>query len=165
MSDTAEDTDERPPGSDEVSVSVPGAEQFAHYTEVFINYVELVAAAVFAALFAIGVLDLIAQIVTASLDGSITDPLVVISFIDTGLLLLIIVEVYQTVIAYTTRSERQEIVRLVIFTGVIAMIRKVIIFRTGEYASTTDALLAAAAYTMIIFALVTLLIVEWYRRE
>ena len=146
-------------------MSVPGAEQFAHYTELFINYVELVAAAVFAVLFAIGVLDLIAQIVTASLDGTITDPLVVIGFIDTGLLLLIIVEVYQTVIAYTTRSDRQDIVRLVIFTGVIAMIRKVIIFRTGEYASTTDALLAAAAYTMIIFALVTLLVVDWFRRE
>mgnify|MGYP000329508006 CR=1 FL=1 len=132
----------------------------ARVTEQFVTYVELVAAAVFALLFAIGVVDLILQIGQAVLTGSITDPLVVIGFIDTGLLLLIIVEVYQTVIAYTTKSGTGEIVRLVIYTGVIAMVRKVIIFRTSEYATVTDALLAAIAYSVIILGLVSLLLVE-----
>lgn len=134
----------------------------ARLTEQFINYVELVAASVFALLFAVGVGDLILQIGEAVLTGSITDPIVVIGFIDTGLLLLIIVEVYQTVIAYTTKSETNEIVRLVVYTGVIAMVRKVIIFRTDEYATTGDALLAAVAYTIVIFALSTLLLVDRY---
>ncbi|MEF8975666.1 MAG: phosphate-starvation-inducible PsiE family protein [Halapricum sp.] len=134
----------------------------ARLTEQFINYVELVAAAVFALLFAVGVGDLILQIGQAVLTGSITDPIVVIGFIDTGLLLLIIVEVYQTVIAYTTRSDTNEIVRLVVYTGVIAMVRKVIIFRTDEYATTGDALLAAVAYTIVIFGLSTLLLVDRY---
>lgn len=67
----------------------------ARLTEQFVTYVELVAAAVFALLFAIGVGDLVLQIGDAVLAGSITDPLVVIGFIDTGLLLLIIVEVYR----------------------------------------------------------------------
>jgi uncharacterized membrane protein (DUF373 family) len=137
--------------------------RIAALTERFVNYVELVAAGVFAVLFAIGVGDLILQIGEAAVSGRITDPLVVIRFIDTGLLLLIIIEVYQTVIAYTTRSETSEIVRLVVYTGVIAMVRKVILFRTAEYSSTGDALLASVSYTIIIFGLVALLLADTYR--
>lgn len=83
-----------------------------------------------------------------------------IGFIETGLLLLIIVEVYQTVVAYVKQNDTRQIVRLVIYTGVIAMVRKVIIFRTSEYQSVTDALLAAVSYTVIIVGLVSLLYVE-----
>jgi uncharacterized membrane protein (DUF373 family) len=135
-------------------------ERVGRLTDTFINGVEIIAAAVFAVLFAIGVVDLILQIVEAVRNGSITDPLVVISFIDTGLLLLIIVEVYQTVIAYTRESDTSVIVRLVIYTGVIAMVRKVIVFRTSEYSSEANALLVAASYTVIIAGLVGLLVVE-----
>ncbi|PSQ05986.1 hypothetical protein BRC92_01495 [Halobacteriales archaeon QS_4_69_31] len=135
-------------------------DRFSNLVGRFIRAVELIAAAVFALLFAIGVADLGLQIVGAIQSGGITDPLVVIGFIDTGLLLLIIVEVYQTVIAYTEESDTRRIVRLVIYTGVIAMVRKVIIFRTGEYATAEDALLAAASYTAIILGLVALLLVE-----
>jgi uncharacterized membrane protein (DUF373 family) len=129
-------------------------------TNRFVHAVELVAAAVFAALFAIGVFDLMLQIVDAVGTGQITDPLVVIGFIDTGLLLLIIVEVYQTVIAYTEENDTRRIVRLVIYTGVIAMVRKIIIFRTGEYGSTQEALFAAVAYATLILGLVGLLLAE-----
>jgi uncharacterized membrane protein (DUF373 family) len=134
--------------------------RFAEVTGRFVHATELVAAAVFALLFAIGVADLMLQIVEAVRAGRITDPLVVIGFIDTGLLLLIIVEVYETVIAYTEESETRRIVRLVIYTGVIAMVRKTIIFRTGEYATTQDALFAAISYTILILGLVGLLLVE-----
>jgi hypothetical protein len=40
------------------------------------------------------------------------------------------------------------------------MVRKTIIFRTGEYATTQDALFAAVAYTVLILGLVGLLLVE-----
>jgi uncharacterized membrane protein (DUF373 family) len=132
----------------------------AALTNRFVHAVELVAAAVFAVLFAVGVVDLILQIVDAVRSGDITDPLVVIGFIDTGLLLLIIVEVYETVIAYTEESDTRRIVRLVIYTGVIAMVRKIIIFRTGEYATTQEALFAATGYAVLILGLVALLLVE-----
>jgi uncharacterized membrane protein (DUF373 family) len=134
--------------------------RIASATSRFVHVVELVAAAVFALLFAIGVVDLMLQIAVAAREGQITDPLVVIGFIDTGLLLLIIVEVYETVIAYTEESETRRIVRLVIYTGVIAMVRKAIIFRVGEYPTTRDALFAAVAYTVIVFGLIGLLLVE-----
>ena len=134
--------------------------RYAELTDRFVRLVEMAAATVFAILFAIGVVDLTLQIAGAVRTGAITDPLVVIGFIDTGLLLLIIVEVYQTVLAYVRESEPRRIVRLVIYTGVIAMVRKAIIFRTGEYATTQDALFAAISYAVIILGLVALLIAE-----
>ena len=130
------------------------------YSGTLLRYVEVVAALVLVVLFAIGVFDLGLQIFQSALAGSITDPLVVVSFIDTALLLFIIVEVYHTVIAYTEESDTRQIVRLVIYTGVIAMVRKAIIFRTGEYADEGAALMAAGAYTLIIFGLAALLVVE-----
>ncbi|WP_435184011.1 phosphate-starvation-inducible PsiE family protein [Halobellus sp. EA9] len=135
-------------------------DRVASHIEDFINVVELAAAAIFALLFAIGVVDLALQIVEVAAAGNITDPLAVIDIIDTGLLLLIIVEVYQTVIAYTRRNETRRIVRLIIYTGIIAMVRKVIIFRTGEYATTQDALFAAAAYTLALIGLGVILYIE-----
>jgi uncharacterized membrane protein (DUF373 family) len=130
------------------------------FSESLIRYTEVIAAVVLGVLFAVGVFDLSLQIVQAALDGSITDPLIVVGFIDTALLLFIIVEVYQTVVAYTQESDTRRIVRLVIYTGVIAMVRKAIIFRTGEYANEQAALLAAGAYTLIILGLAVLLVVE-----
>ncbi|WP_435067569.1 phosphate-starvation-inducible PsiE family protein [Haloplanus sp. C73] len=134
--------------------------RFADATNRFVHATELVAAAVFALLFAIGVVDLLLQILQAVRSGTITDPLVVIGFIDTGLLLLIIVEVYETVIAYTEETDTRRIVRLVIYTGVIAMVRKAIIYRVSEYSSAEAALYAAIGYTILIFGLVALLMVE-----
>ena len=154
----AEDADPEPEPAPGDAASL--GDRYAAVTDTFIHGVELAAATVFALLFAIGVVDLGLQIVGAISDGTITDPTVVIGFIDTGLLLLIIVEVYQTVVAYTRESDTRRIVRLVIYTGVIAMVRKAIIFRTGEYATTQGALLAAVAYTAIIAGLAGLLLVE-----
>ncbi|MFC7058708.1 phosphate-starvation-inducible PsiE family protein [Halovenus salina] len=155
-------TEQSPEGQSTAGDTSPTSleERYSVVVGRFVQGVELVAATVFAALFAIGVGDLMLQILEAVQSGEITDPLVVIGFIDTGLLLLIIVEVYQTVLAYVEEDETRRIVRLVIYTGVIAMVRKAIIFRTGEYASTTDALFAAGSYAIIIFALVSLLFAE-----
>ncbi len=136
------------------------SERFSELTDRFVHGIELAAASVFALLFAIGVGDLGLQIAEAVRSGEITDPSVVVGFIDTGLLLLIIVEVYQTVLAYVRESETRRIVRLIIYTGVIAMVRKAIIFRTSEYGSELEALYAAVAYAVIIFGLVALLFAE-----
>jgi uncharacterized membrane protein (DUF373 family) len=157
-----------PDGGAEEAEPIPAADgmplvdRYAEVMGMFVHGVEMAAATVFAALFAIGVVDLSLQIIDAVRSGAITDPLVVIGFIDTGLLLLIIVEVYQTVLAYVQENDTRRIVRLVIYTGVIAMVRKAIIFRTGEYPTEMDALLAAVAYTILILGLVGLLFVEQF---
>jgi uncharacterized membrane protein (DUF373 family) len=150
--------EETPEG--EISASDPLPERLVEVSESLMRYVEVVAALVLVALFAIGVFDLGLQILESAVQGEITDPFVVVGFIDTALLLFIIVEVYQTVVAYTQESDTRRIVRLVIYTGVIAMVRKAIIFRTSEYGSERAALLASAAYTLIIFGLAVLLLVE-----
>jgi uncharacterized membrane protein (DUF373 family) len=158
------DNQSQPPGdsSDRIGGESPRsfAERYSRVLGRFVHGTELAAATVFALLFAVGVTDLIIQIFGAVRSGRITDPLVVISFIDTGLLLLIIVEVYQTVLAYVDQNDTRRIVQLVLYNGVIAMVRKVIIFRTGEYATPEDALLAAGSYAVVIFALVALLFAE-----
>ncbi|MCT9094634.1 phosphate-starvation-inducible PsiE family protein [Haloarchaeobius sp. HME9146] len=129
-------------------------------TEVVMQAIEFAAAVVMVFLFAVGVLDLGMQIAGAVGNGDITDPLVVVGFIDTALLLFIIVEVYQTVLAYAQKSKTTEIVRIVVYTGVIAMVRKIIVFRTDVYASKTEALLTAAAYTVVLLGLGVLLYIE-----
>ncbi|MFB6094230.1 MAG: phosphate-starvation-inducible PsiE family protein [Halanaeroarchaeum sp.] len=134
--------------------------RIADRIEQFIRGSELAAAGIFALLFAIGVLDFAWEIVQVTARGAITDPRTVIGLIDTGLLLLIIVEVYQTVDAYIRQSETREIVRLIIYTGIIAMVRKAIIFRTGDYATMQSALLAALSYTIILLGLGALLWIE-----
>jgi uncharacterized membrane protein (DUF373 family) len=134
---------------------------FVDFSERVMQLVELIAGFVLVVLFAIGVFDLGLQIVNEIRSGDISDPLVVIGFIDTALLLFIIVEVYNTVIAYARSDETARILRLVIFTGVIALVRKAIVFRTGEFATKADALMVAAAYALLTLTLAVLLFVSY----
>ena len=147
--------------SDEAVLPNDRIERAVGISEAVMQRVELVAAFVLVGLFAIGVFDLGLQIFQEIRTGSISDPLVVIGFIDTALLLFIIVEVYQTVIAYARSDDTARILRLVIFTGVIALVRKAIVFRTGEYGSPGDALLVAGSYALLTVVLGVLLFVSY----
>jgi len=147
------------------STDATAIERSVEASERLMRGIEVVAAYVLVILFAIGVLDLGGQIVGAVLDGSISDPLVVVGFIDTALLLFIIVEVYQTVVAYVRSNDTRRIVRLVILTGIIALVRKAIVFRTGEYTDETAALTAAGAYSLLILGLALLLYVSQTQME
>lgn len=113
-----------------------------------IRLVEIVAAYILVLLFAIGVFDLLVQIAAATAASfrpgggpGIEDPEVVVGFIDTALLLFIIVEIYQTVVAYT---REESVVRIVIIAAIIAVSRKIISFRPGDTIGTDDLLFAAA---------------------
>jgi uncharacterized membrane protein (DUF373 family) len=136
-------------------------ERAVEFSEALMQRVELVGAFVLVGLFAIGVFDLGLQIFQEIRNGDISDPLVVIGFIDTALLLFIIVEVYQTVIAYARSDDTARILRLVIFTGVIALVRKAIVFRAGEYPETADALMVAGSYALLTVVLAVLLFVSY----
>jgi uncharacterized membrane protein (DUF373 family) len=140
---------------------LPNLERVVSFSERVMQGIELVAGFVLVVLFAIGVFDLGLQIFREIESGDISDPLVVIGFIDTALLLFIIVEVYNTVIAYARSDETASILRLVIFTGVIALVRKAIVFRTGEFETKVDALLVAAAYGLLTLTLAILLFVSY----
>jgi uncharacterized membrane protein (DUF373 family) len=160
VTDEASETPADEPSEPVAEDSNPRLDGIVNRMDGFVNAVEVAAGALFALLFAVGVFDLGLQIAQATLSGSITDPNAVIGFIDVGLLLLIIVEVYQTVVAYIKENDTRRIVRLVIYTGVIAVVRKVIIFRTSEYDTSGDALVVAVAYGVLTLGLVALLYVD-----
>lgn len=126
-------------------------ETYAARSELVIKWLELAAAYFLVALFAIGVFDLGLSLWNLLASGEFTDPDAVIDLIDTVLLLLIIVEVYQTVIAF---SRDEPVVRIVINAALIAIARKVISYRTSEFAGVEEAFIAAGAYTMLLAVLI-----------
>lgn len=120
-------------------------------SEVLMDVLELTTALIMIVLFAIGVYDLGLKLVELVSSGHYTDPNAVLKVIDTALLLLIIVEIYRTVIAYV---EDLNILPIVLNVALIAMSRKIISFRTGKYATKGDAVQAAMAYGLLMLILI-----------
>jgi Phosphate-starvation-inducible E. len=115
------------------------------------QWLELTAALFLVILFAIGVFDLGLSLYQLVLSGNFTDPISVIGLIDTVLILLIIVEVFETVVA----SSRQEpVVRIVINAALIAVARKIISFRPGEYQTVENAFISSASLTILLLSLI-----------
>lgn len=116
---------------------------------------EVVAAWVLVGLFALGVYDLVREIVVLLLEGKLQNPASVVSLIDSVLLLFIIVEIYQTVVAY---SREKSVLRIVIVAGVIAVSRKIISFRPGDHPGVED-FVFAASFALLLLVLVAALYV------
>lgn len=138
--------------------SAPSREGFEHrlqrvaeFSENFMDILEVLTALVMVVLFAVGVYDLGLKLYHMMENGSFTDPENVIKLIDTALLLLIIVEIYRTVVAYI---EDLNILPLVVNVALIAMARKIISFRTGKFGAYDEALMAAGAYGLLMLVLV-----------
>jgi len=130
---------------------------------------EVAAAYLLAGLFAVGVVDIAIQIVELALpggQGSITQPQSIIGLLDPFLLLFVIVELYQTVVAYIREEDEVAVVTTAIYAGMIAMIRKAILFQTGDYETEAQALTAAGSYMLILVGLGVVLFVAYrYGRE
>ena len=101
------------------------------------------------------------QIVDLAVSGRITQPQSIISLLDPFLLLFVIVELYQTVVAYIKEEDEIEVVTTAIYAGMIAMIRKAILFQTGDYGTESQALTAAASYMLILVGLGAVLFVAY----
>ena len=136
-------------------VDVVDLDRLVSPSETLIRVVEMVAAYLLAGLFAVGVLDLFITILGLVRTGVIFDPEAgidrILAVIDKALLLFIIVELYQTVVAYT---REEAVTRIVIVAGLIAVSRKIISFRPGDYAGPTELLVNAGAYAVLLLALV-----------
>ena len=122
--------------------------------EVAVEALQSVLAALLVALFALGVLDIILLIATPFVSGNITKEgeiiNLIVSSIDTILYLLIVVELYHTVIAYV---EERAVVRAVIHAGLIAVARKIITFEPSGFDNATDLILSAGAYAILLIVL------------
>lgn len=131
-------------------------ESYIGGTEKILRVIELFAALVLIIVFCIGVVDICIAIYNLFKSGQIVNTSSLFSLIDKFLILFIIVELYKTVIAYAEGSEIERIVEIVLLTAIIAVARKIVIFRTGEFTSYVDALQAALSYLAISVSLAAL---------
>jgi uncharacterized membrane protein (DUF373 family) len=109
-------------------------------------------------LFLIGVFDLILGLYELLTSGRFTDPLAVIDLLNSVLLLLIIVEVHRTLLAYV---REEPIIRIVIGTAIIAIAREVIGFRVDNFETASAALASAGAFSVLIVVLILAYLAVW----
>lgn len=110
-------------------------------------------------LFLIGVFDLLLGLWDLVSSGDFTNPLAVVELLDTVLLLLILVEVHRTLIAY---ARDEPVVRIVIGAAIIAVAPEIISFRIEEFETATDALTAAGGFGILLIGLVVAYFVVRY---
>ncbi|MFC6721911.1 phosphate-starvation-inducible PsiE family protein [Halovenus amylolytica] len=101
-------------------------------------------------LFLIGVFDLLLGLWELITSGTFTDPAAVVGLLNSVLLLLIIVEVHRTLIAY---ARDEPVVRIVVGAAIIAVAREIIGFRIGEFETITDGLIAAGGFGILLVGL------------
>jgi len=101
-------------------------------------------------LFLIGVFDLFVSLYRLLVAGEFTDPVAVVGLLDSVLLLLVIVEVHRTLVAY---ARGQPVLRIVVSAAIVAASRRVISYRLEDYATGEEALLVAAAIGVLVLSL------------
>jgi uncharacterized membrane protein (DUF373 family) len=122
------------------------------------RWLVLIAAYFLLFLFLIGVFDVLLGLYELLSSGEFTDPAAVVELLNTILLLLIIVEVHRTLLAYV----RQEpVIRIVIGAAVIAVAREIISFRIGSFETAAAALTAAGAFALLLVTLVVAYLIVW----
>ena len=130
-------------------------DRFVEPSETVIRAIEIVAAYLLVGLFGIGVIDLLISIFDLVRTGAIFDPDegidAILSVIDKALLLFIIVELYQTVVAY---SREENVTRIVIVAALIAVSRKIISFRPDDFETLEALFVNAAAFALLLLVLV-----------
>ncbi|MEF8813696.1 MAG: phosphate-starvation-inducible PsiE family protein [Halovenus sp.] len=129
----------------------PRLSQFAEPSENFMQWLVLATTYFLLILFIIGVGDLLLGLYELIASGQFTDPIAVVTLLDTVLLLLIIVEVHRTLLAY---AREEPVIRIVVGAGIIAVAREIISFRVTDFETVGDALTAAGSFALLLLVLV-----------
>ena len=112
--------------------------------DVVVELLQSALAALLVALLALGVFDIVLIVAQPFINGNVTKAgqisKIITSSVDTILYLLIVVELYHTIIAYV---ENRDVIRAVVHAGLIAVARKIITIKPEDF-QTMDALLRAA---------------------
>jgi uncharacterized membrane protein (DUF373 family) len=128
-----------------------------------IQKTQVIAATIVVLLFIIGVVDLGILIFEQVKTGKIFEVESVVRLIEFLLLLFIIVEVYRTIIAYARRKQPKYILTLVVYTGVIAIIRRILVFHPQDIESSTDAMFISIGFSVLLLSLgIMLFIIDQY---
>ena len=110
-------------------------------------------------LFLIGVFDLLLGLWNLMQSGDFTEPTAVVELLNSVLLLLIIVEVHRTLIAY---ARDEPVVQIVVGAAIIAVSREIISFRIQEFDAVADGLIAAAGFGILLLGLGLTYPIAWY---
>ncbi len=122
------------------------------------RWLVLLAAYFLLLLFVIGVFDLLVGLYDLMTSGEFTDPRSVVELLNSVLLLLIIVEVHRTLVAYV---REEPLIRIVIGAAIIAIAREIISFRVSGFDTPEAALTAAGSFALLLVALILAYIVVW----
>jgi len=101
-------------------------------------------------LFLIGVFDLLVSLYDLIVSGRFIDPVAVVELLDSVLLLLIIVEVHRTLLAYV---RNEPVIRIVVGAAIIAIAREIISFRVDDFETGIDVLSGAGAFALLLLVL------------
>jgi len=101
-------------------------------------------------LFVIGVFDLLLGLYDLLVSGNFTKPAEVIALLDTVLVLLIIVEVHRTLLAYV---REEPVIQIVVGAAIVAVAREVISFRVENFDTGQSTLAAAGALGVLLVTL------------
>ncbi len=136
--------------------------QVAQPSQTAMHWLVLATAYILLVLFLVGVFDVLIGLYELFATGQFTEPVALVRLLDTVLLLLIIVEVHRTLLAYVRDDP---VVRTVIGAAIIAVTREIISFRLDDFATTDDALVAAAAFALLLLVLVIAYYIVYARIE
>ena len=125
--------------------------QVAEPSLTVMQWLVLATAYILLVLFLVGVFDILIGLYELFVSGRFTEPIALVELLDTVLLLLIIVEVHRTLLAYVRDDP---VIRIVIGAAIIAVAREIISFRLDDFATTDDAFVAAAAFGLLLIVLV-----------
>lgn len=128
-----------------------GVTRLVDASELAMELLELLTGVVLVFLFAVGLYDLVVGIVESIQSGEVFEIPNVVNFLDTVLLLLIIVEVFRTVVAF---AREETIVRIIIDASLVAIARKVIGFRPDEYDTASEVFIQASSIAIILLAVI-----------
>ncbi len=131
-------------------------------SESAMRWLVLATAYILLVLFLVGIFDVLIGLYELFSSGRFTQPIAVVNLLDTVLLLLIIVEVHRTLLAYVRDDP---VVRIVIGAGIIAIAREIISFRLADFPTADEALTAAISFTILLIVLVVAYYLVYERVE
>jgi len=131
-------------------------------SENVMRWLVLATAYILLVLFLVGIFDVLIGLYELFSSGRFTQPLAVVDLLDTVLLLLILVEVHRTLLAYVRDDP---VVRIVIGAAIIAIAREIISFRLADFPTGNEALTAAISFAILLIVLVAAYYVVYERME
>ncbi|MBC7266406.1 MAG: phosphate-starvation-inducible PsiE family protein [Coriobacteriia bacterium] len=97
-----------------------------------VHFVEFVVAGLLVVIAALGAVDLIVELVGAVSEKGYLTPQTVLRVLDSVLVVFVVIELFSIALAYL---EKRNIIATVMEAGLVAVVRKLVVFETGSDAS------------------------------